>query len=64
MLSIKDVKQCPFCKTTENRFFRIVNMEPHWYQVHCQACGAKGPVGETFDESISLWNGRNEEYIS
>lgn len=52
----ENIITCPFCRNSRSWYFGIVSPQKDWYQVHCQKCGAKGPVGYTVDESIELWN--------
>lgn len=56
--SLDDVQGCPFCKNNKVGSFRIFGAQPDWYQVHCTVCGTRGPIGESFDEAIELWNKR------
>lgn len=56
MMTLSDIKKRPFCSAKGLGLFRVICMEPKWHQVHCQNCGARGPVGETFEEAVDLWN--------
>lgn len=57
-LTLANACSCPFCRNYRIGAFSMENISQNLYQVRCMGCGAKGPVGESFDEAITKWNDR------
>lgn len=57
---LSNIKKCPFCKAKGIGVLRVIELEPKWMQVTCKSCGARGPIGETFDECVGLWNAADD----
>ena len=49
------LKPCPFCGEREEL---CLLPDKHFYSVNCKVCGTLGPIGETEDIAIELWNRR------
>jgi len=60
-----NIPNCPHCKNSSTDFLSLKSVEAHslllhdnestHYQVHCEICGAYGPLGRTKEEAITLW---------
>ena len=48
-----ELKPCPFCGS-KNVDVTKIGPEDWWLQ--CRGCGATGPIGESEEETIKLWN--------
>jgi len=46
---------CPFCGKTDSEV-TLAEFEGHKRHVECFGCGAKGPLAETEDQAVDLWN--------
>ena len=55
-LTLANIRACPFCRYYRIGAFSVENISQNLYQVRCRYCGAKGPIGESFDEAITKWN--------
>ena len=49
------LKPCPFCGEREEL---CLLPDKHFYSVNCEVCGTLGPIGETEDIAVELWNRR------
>lgn len=47
---------CPFCGETDSEVV-AAEFEGYKRRVECFSCGATGPLGETEDRAVELWNG-------
>ena len=57
-----DLRPCPFCGAKnlhidEPEYSDALHI-PILGSVTCMACLASGPLGETVEEAVALWNGR------
>lgn len=46
---------CPFCGNTDSEVV-AAEFEGYKRRVECFSCGATGPLGETEDQAVELWN--------
>lgn len=59
------LKLCPFCGNYE---VNVVSVSGEWFaaQVWCDKCEMNGPIGDTEEEAVLLWNKRyidiNDDY--
>lgn len=51
---IIELKACPVCEMYTFRY--ILGEHPDRYQVVCDCCGMRGPMGETEIEAKDAWN--------
>jgi len=54
-------KICPFCGSTNTELTNEALDRLDYYQVLCQSCYARGPLGDTIEEALSLWNIRRRK---
>ena len=47
---------CPFCNS-----FSIERIIGKYNYCHCANCGADGPVADTVEEAVRLWDARPRE---
>lgn len=60
-MTLTDICRCPFCKSNKLGDFRVENVDYKMLRVRCTVCGARGPIGEAFDEAVVLWNSATQE---
>ena len=60
-LTLANICACPFCGKYRIGAFSVENISQNLYQVRCMGCGAKGPVGENFDDAVTKWNNRGTD---
>jgi hypothetical protein len=52
---MKKLENCPFC----NDVYMLTEPNGHESYVHCQDCGADGPLA-SYDKCEELWNNRHQ----
>jgi len=54
-----EIAPCPFCGQPAKHLF---GMNEHW--VSCTVCGASGPMADTKQKALDVWNTRNMNHAS
>jgi len=60
---MRKIKRCPFCTYSLPQLKRITKIKKvgeYKYYVHCGLCKARGPIKDSEDKAIEVWNNANK----
>lgn len=57
---MSEPKPCPFCEANGGNAIYVLMANPvhpgTTSHVHCEACGARGPLGAHYADAVEKWN--------
>ena len=57
----KEMDSCPFCSSSNVSLEQFRASRRLEHNVHCNECQADGPVADTPEEAVELWNTRHDK---